>query len=118
MRPGGEKRARHAYLRIVVGRRQAETPRKGCFAMPPGSNLSPDAAHYRARLGGLKSRGVPDNDPRYDEARRDLRAAVLTDYVERMLADWPPLTDEQRSKLAELLKPVRIHPPNDGGRVA
>lgn len=31
------------------------------------------------------------------------------DYVERVLADWPPLTAEQRSKLAELLRPVRVH---------
>jgi hypothetical protein len=63
--------------------------------------LSPEARRHRARLGGLKRSGVPDDDPRYDEARRDLRAQVLTDYVQRTLAGRPPLTAEQRSKLAE-----------------
>ncbi len=29
-------------------------------------------------------------------------------YIEKMLADWPPLTDQQRTTLAELLKPVRV----------
>jgi hypothetical protein len=76
--------------------------------------LSPEARSHRARIGGLKRSGVPDDDPRYDEARRDLRAQVLTDYVQRVLDDWPPLTAEQRSKLAELLRPIRIHA--DGGQ--
>jgi hypothetical protein len=71
--------------------------------------LSPEARRHAARIGGLKRSGVPDDDPRYDEARRDLRAQILHDYVERVLADWPPLTAEQRAKLAELLRPVRVH---------
>ena len=29
-------------------------------------------------------------------------------YVAKTLAAAPPLTDEQRTKLAELLKPVRV----------
>ena len=43
------------------------------------------------------------------EARRNLRAQVIADYVQRVLDDWPRLTEEQRSKLAELLQPVRVH---------
>jgi hypothetical protein len=31
----------------------------------------------------------------------------IADYIERMLAEAPPLTDEQRTRLAELLRPVR-----------
>ena len=69
---------------------------------------SPAAAHHRAALAGLASGGVPPDDPRYDEHRRGLAAALLTDYIERVLAQAPPLTDEQRSKLAELLRPVRV----------
>jgi hypothetical protein len=69
--------------------------------------LPPEARTARARIGGLKRSGVPDDDPRYDEARRDLRAAMLADHIERLLASWPPLTSEQRSNLAELLRPVR-----------
>lgn len=31
-------------------------------------------------------------------------------YVAKLLATAPPLTPEQRTKLAELLKPVRVRP--------
>jgi hypothetical protein len=70
----------------------------------PSSNV----AHHRAILAGLASGGVPPDDPRYDEARRGLAAAKLTEYVERVLAEAPPLSDAQRAKLAELLRPVRV----------
>jgi hypothetical protein len=35
---------------------------------------------------------------------RDPKTAA---YVAKVLADWPPLNDQQRTALAELLKPVR-----------
>jgi hypothetical protein len=34
-------------------------------------------------------------------------AATLSDYVDRILKEAPPLTDDQRNRLAELLRPVR-----------
>jgi hypothetical protein len=34
-------------------------------------------------------------------------AERTAEYIERVLAEAPPLTDEQRTKLAELLVPVR-----------
>lgn len=60
----------------------------------------------RNRLG-LAARYHADDPHRVAEARRDLAAAKIADYVERVLADAPPLTDEQRTRLAELLRPVR-----------
>jgi hypothetical protein len=33
---------------------------------------------------------------------------AVDQWVERQLAKAPPLTDEQRAKLAELLRPVRV----------
>jgi hypothetical protein len=42
------------------------------------------------------------------EARRDFNAARLDDYIRETLAKAPPLTDEQRARLAELLRPVRV----------
>jgi hypothetical protein len=42
-----------------------------------------------------------------EDRRRALAEAKITDYVERVLAEAPPLTQEQRTKLAELLAPVR-----------
>jgi hypothetical protein len=40
-------------------------------------------------------------------ARAELAEAKIADYIERMLSEAPPLTDEQRTRLAELLRPVR-----------
>nr|WP_167355440.1 hypothetical protein [Mycobacterium malmoense] len=34
--------------------------------------------------------------------------AEWDDYVEQVLSEAPPLTEEQRHRLAELLRPVRI----------
>ena len=68
---------------------------------------SPSAAHHRAALAGLARNGVPKDDPRYAEHRRQLDAALLADHIERVLAKAPPLTAAQRARLAELLKPVR-----------
>ena len=48
----------------------------------------------------------PD-DPELVDAYRDLAAAKISDYIEKILAEAPPLTDEQRTALAELLRPVR-----------
>ncbi|WP_164517848.1 hypothetical protein [Mycobacterium sp. P7213] len=41
------------------------------------------------------------------EAKRDLAEANARQYIESVLAQRPPLTDEQRNRLAELLRPVR-----------
>lgn len=38
-----------------------------------------------------------------EEATRDLAAAKIAQYIERVVADAPPLTDSQRSRLAALL---------------
>ncbi|MEB3065227.1 hypothetical protein [[Mycobacterium] zoologicum] len=41
------------------------------------------------------------------EAKRDLIEANARRYIKDVLAQRPPLTDEQRTRLAELLRPVR-----------
>ena len=58
----------------------------------------------KARLAA-NVRHHPNKD--HTENRRDLAAAKLDAYIEKILAAAPPLTDEQRTKLAELLRPVR-----------
>lgn len=68
--------------------------------------LSREAAHHRARVGAL-SRDREPGDPVLDAARRDLHATQCADYIKETLAKAPPLTSEQRAKLAELLRPVR-----------
>jgi hypothetical protein len=42
---------------------------------------------------------------------------MLRNYAEKVLADWPPLTSEQRASLAELLRPpVRLNGAGDATR--
>jgi len=45
-----------------------------------------------------------DQDPTLPELRRDLRAAGLEDYIRRVVGAAPPLTADQRDRLATLLR--------------
>lgn len=56
----------------------------------------------RARVAGL-SRDRAPNDPALINAKRDLRAARLEDYVARVVAEAPPLTSDQKHRIASLL---------------
>lgn len=62
----------------------------------------------RARLGGMISRH-PDAD--HTDLRRNLQAAKLEDHIRKVVNGWPPLTDEQRDRLALLLRPANSGPP-------
>ncbi len=61
--------------------------------------------HTRSKIATTIRRN-PDAD--VTELRRQLKAERAAEYIEKVLADWPPLTDQQRTALAELLKPVRV----------
>jgi hypothetical protein len=63
----------------------------------------PQWTHHRARVAAL-SRDRAANDPDLLDARRDLRAARLEEYIARTVTAAPPLTGEQRSRLALLLR--------------
>ncbi|MGB3893247.1 MAG: hypothetical protein WA942_03215 [Mycolicibacter sinensis] len=70
----------------------------------------------RGRVAGL-SRAVRNGERRADDpalidAKRKLIAENTAVYIKRVLAQRPPLTDEQRTRLAELLRPVRQPVPN------
>ena len=67
---------------------------------------SPTVAHHRARIGALSRDRRPD-DPELLDAKRSLAAERLAEYIAKTLGAAPPLTDEQRTRLAELLRPVR-----------
>lgn len=60
----------------------------------------------RSDLGQKTRKHGPDH-PETIEARRIFRAERTAAYIERVLAEAPPLTDEQRIRLAELLRPAR-----------
>lgn len=62
----------------------------------------------RARVASL-SRSRPPDDPDLVNARRNLKAERLADYIERVVDAAPPLSSAQRDRLALLLR---------GGQVA
>ena len=70
--------------------------------MPP-ADLT-DWRTPRARIAAL-SRSRATDDPDLIEARRDLHAARLAEHITRVVDAAPPLTDEQRDRLAVLLRP-------------
>jgi hypothetical protein len=55
----------------------------------------------RDRLGAATRNGASPDD--VDAARRDLAEANLAQHIRRVVAGWPPLTAEQRQRLALLL---------------
>jgi len=60
--------------------------------------------HTRSRIA-IEKRRNPNAG--VTELRRQLRAERTEQYIQKVLAEAPPLTDEQRTRLAELLAPVR-----------
>lgn len=73
--------------------------------------LSKAAAHHRAKIGAL-SRSRSNDDPELIEAKRGLIEAQAADYIERVLATAPPLTDDQKRRLAELFRPSTATTPS------
>lgn len=63
--------------------------------------MSSSVLKARAALG-VASRAK--DSERIATARRDLAAAKLADYVAKVVAEAPPLTDEQREHIAALLR--------------
>lgn len=67
---------------------------------PPASN---QLLRLRGRLANAHRRG--GDEALILEVRRDLAAAKLEQYIERVVSEAPPLTDEQRTRLTALLSP-------------
>lgn len=63
--------------------------------------LNPAVQAAAARLG--QSRRWGHSPERITEAHRDLTAERIKDYVRKVLADAPPLSDRQRAEVAGLL---------------
>lgn len=59
-----------------------------------------EVRYLRSKLGHAVRRGTEEEQV---EVRRDLAAAKIAQYVERVVSEAPELTDEQRSRLAGLL---------------
>lgn len=65
----------------------------------------------RGRVAAL-SRSRTTDDPELIAARRNLRAERLADHIRRVVDAAPPLTNEQRQRLAAMLSPFAA---NNGG---
>jgi len=63
---------------------------------------TPTVATELSRLGHAVRRNGA-NSPEAAEARRALAAAKITAFVERSLADAPPLTDDQCDRIIRAL---------------
>lgn len=59
--------------------------------------------HHRGRIAAL-TRSRAADDPELIAARQGLKAARLEDYIRRTVDAAPPLTAEQRDRLALLLR--------------
>lgn len=64
---------------------------------------SPAVSHPRAIQSALSRYRSPD-DPALLAAKRDTRAEVLIEHVERVVNEFPPLTDAQVERIAALLR--------------
>lgn len=64
-------------------------------------------AEYQA-LGRIRAnrRHHPDKPELIEEDRRLIRELKLTRHIQALVDAWPPLTNEQRVRLAALLAPV------------
>ena len=70
--------------------------------------ISPEAARHRGAIAGIK-RAIrngerPADDPQLKQEQEALHAVLLRERAERIVADWGPLTDEQREHIAALLR--------------
>ncbi len=64
--------------------------------------LSPNERSQRARIAALKRHH--STEPNVDQMQRDFKAARLESYIKSVVDAAPPLTPEQRDRLAVLLR--------------
>lgn len=65
---------------------------------------SPSWTHERAKIASL-SRTRSSDDPDLLAARQRLKAMRLEEHVRAVVASFPPITEEQAERVAELLRP-------------
>jgi hypothetical protein len=77
--------------------------------MPKKRDISPDVVHYRGQIGGFaraaRARGEQPDDNVIAEVRTNLAAATYIDHVRKLVDNAPPLSAQQRERLAVLLRP-------------
>lgn len=82
--------------------------------------MHPEVSRARATHAAL-SRCVKSGERSADEllvTKAALERAKISAKIDELVAASPPLSDEQRTRLAELLRPVRVDPANREAVVA
>jgi GAF domain-containing protein len=76
--------------------------------MPRGEKLATTTRQSRSLRGVIarKSQDLAAGHPELDELKAEFKTLRAQEYIEKVLAEAPPLTDEQRTRLAELFRPV------------
>ena len=64
-------------------------------------------ARSRVAVESKKIKRGSGSDPKLAEAKRDLAEAKIAAYIERVVAEAPPLSGEQRDRLVSLLRAGR-----------
>jgi len=64
--------------------------------------LSSQKARAIVDIRYARKSGDPD---RLQDAQRDLAAVSISEYVTRVVAAAPPLTEDQRARIAAILRP-------------
>ena len=70
--------------------------------MPRNQTLSPEARRVRAKVATDVQNG---RNAEAERARQQFKALKAEDYIRELVDTAPPLTDEQRDRLAVLLRP-------------
>lgn len=65
--------------------------------------MSSSWTHERARIASL-SRSRSADDPELADARQKLKATRLEAYVRKSISEAPALTEDQRNRIAALLR--------------
>ncbi len=66
---------------------------------------TPSREHLsRSLRGSIRAHRLNGNTEAAAVAKRDLAALTIESHVERILADAPPLTDEQADRIASILR--------------
>lgn len=67
-------------------------------------SMSTKVTQARSRLATLSRRSMAATTDQIEEARRALAEAKIVEYVEKVVASAPPLSDEQRNRIAALIR--------------
>lgn len=69
--------------------------------------------HHRARMGYLRSQGRGPDDPEVENERVAMYAAKLAEHVEKVVAEFPAMTQAQKDRVVVLLRPGDIEGGDD-----